>query len=61
MERLIKRQEVLKRCGISATTLYRLIDNGQFPKSVNISKRAVAWANSEIELWIEERMRERDQ
>ncbi|HBM42952.1 MAG TPA: AlpA family phage regulatory protein [Halomonas sp.] len=35
--------------------------NGQFPKSVNISKRAVAWANSEIELWIEERMRERDQ
>lgn len=25
MERLIKRQEVLKRCGISATTLYRLI------------------------------------
>ncbi|MEC9020373.1 MAG: hypothetical protein VYE34_03365 [Pseudomonadota bacterium] len=26
-----------------------------------MSKRAVAWANSEIELWIEERMRERDQ
>jgi|TARA_A100001518_G_scaffold1503_1_gene1407 prophage regulatory protein len=59
MERLVKQKEVLRRCGISAATLYRLIKKGKFPESVNISERAVAWANSEIEQWIEERMRER--
>jgi len=59
-EKLLRRVDVLQRCGISVSTLYRLMAIGKFPKNVNISERAVAWSNSEIEQWIEERMRERD-
>ncbi|CNB47617.1 Regulatory protein [Yersinia frederiksenii] len=54
--KLIKIQEVLKRCAVSRATLYRLIANKNFPNQVSVTgNRAVAWREEDIQHWIEER------
>lgn len=54
--KLIKIQEVLKRCAISRATLYRLIANKSFPNQVSVTgNRSVAWREDDIQRWIDER------
>lgn len=54
--RLIKIQEVLKRCAISRSSLYRLIEAKRFPYQVSLTgSRAIAWREEDIQRWIEER------
>ncbi|AMD02491.1 helix-turn-helix transcriptional regulator [Halomonas chromatireducens] len=55
-QRLLRRPDVLHRCGISNSTLHRLINTGDFPAPVPLSPRAVAWVETEIDHWIEERI-----
>ena len=51
-ERLIRLPEVLKRCGISKRTIYRLEAAGRFPARRQLGPRAVGWAESEVLGWI---------
>ncbi|ECI4085666.1 AlpA family transcriptional regulator [Salmonella enterica subsp. enterica] len=55
--KLIKVDEVLKRCAISKATLYRLLAVKQFPPQVLLSKRAVAFYEHEVNEWINSRTR----
>ena len=51
---LVKKPDVLTRCALSNSTLYRLIKNGSFPKPVMVTGcRAVAWRSDELDAWIE--------
>ena len=48
--------EVIRRCGISISTIYKLMDEGKFPKSVKLTgNRSVGWYESVIDEWIKER------
>lgn len=53
---LIKRREVLARTALANSTLYRLMAAGEFPQSIQIGPRAVAWVEEEVDAWIEERI-----
>ena len=53
--RLIRRKELEDRIGLARSTIYRMMNKGEFPKPVKIGRRAVAWPESEIERWIAER------
>ena len=53
---LLRRPDVLYRCGISNSTLHRLINAGNFPAPIQLGPRAVAWVESEINEWIEQRI-----
>ena len=53
---LIKRREVLARTALANSTLYRLMKTGDFPQSVPIGPRAVAWVEEEIDAWIDQRI-----
>ena len=59
MTKLLRKPVVLQRCGISSSTLHRLIQEGAFPRPIQIANRAVAWVEHEIEEWIASRMRNR--
>ncbi|OJH81918.1 helix-turn-helix transcriptional regulator [Serratia marcescens] len=50
-ENLIRLPEVIKRTGISKTTIYELINEKRFPSQVKIGTRAVAFIESEIDEW----------
>ncbi|WP_338493614.1 AlpA family phage regulatory protein [Erwinia aphidicola] len=56
--RIIKKSEVLHRCGISNATLYRYISIGCFPNQLRLSPqgRAVGWLSEDIDAWIASRM-----
>ncbi|CAK9884224.1 MAG: hypothetical protein XXXJIFNMEKO3_00606 [Candidatus Erwinia impunctatus] len=57
---LIRLSEAQRRTGYSKAWIYRLIKQQRFPKSVKIGSRAVAFVESEIDTWINERIAERD-
>lgn len=52
MDRLLRLREVTVRTGMSRSTIYRRIDNKQFPKPVKIGDFAVRWRESTIDGWI---------
>jgi len=53
---LIRRRHVERRTGLSRTSIYRLISEGQFPKPVSLGIRAVGWVESEIDAWLAARV-----
>lgn len=55
--RILKIQEVLHRCSISRSSLYRLISKGHFPSQLRLSPegRSVGWLEEDIEGWISSR------
>ena len=57
---LIRLPEVQRRTGYSRAWLYRLLSENRFPKPVKIGSRAIAFVESEIDTWINERIAERD-
>ena len=54
--RLIRRKEVQTKTGLGAASIYAMMQQGTFPKAVNISERRVAWIESEVDAWIAERV-----
>ena len=54
--RLIRRKEVQAKTGLGASSIYAMMQQGTFPKAVNISERRVAWIESDVDSWIAERI-----
>ena len=48
--------EIDARVPYSRAHLYRLEDQGEFPKRKRIGANRVAWVRAEIERWLAERM-----
>ena len=59
-ERLLRLREVLIYTGLSRAGLYRLIDAGKFPCPVKLTRKSVAWPESEVQDWIGQRIEARD-
>lgn len=55
LTRFIRRPEVEHLTGLSRPTIYRYIQQGQFPEPVKITKRAVGWRESDIIEWMNTR------
>ncbi|ECZ2621515.1 MULTISPECIES: helix-turn-helix transcriptional regulator [Enterobacteriaceae] len=54
----IRLSEVQRRTGYSKAWLYRLISENRFPQPVKIGSRAIAFIESEIDEWINQRITE---
>jgi prophage regulatory protein len=50
-ERQLRRQEVEVITGLSASSIYRLLGTGDFPRPLRITPRCVRWLRSEIAHW----------
>ena len=57
VERLLSSAEVLALVPYSLVHIYRLMNDGKFPRAVKCGAWRVAWRESEIEEWIEARPR----
>ena len=49
---LMRREEVLQACRLSKSTMYYLIEQGQFPGPVRIGPRSVRWRKSDVVTWL---------
>lgn len=55
LERHLRRPAVEKITGLSRSTIYDLIAKGDFPRPVKLTTKAVAWPESAISKWLEDR------
>jgi len=46
---------VIERTGLSRSSIYRLVQLGQFPANIKLSERASAWRESDVTAWLESR------
>ena len=53
---LIRLTEVKRRTGLGRSTIYMMMDTGQFPSSIKIGGRAVAWVEAEVDDWVKSRI-----
>jgi len=57
---ILRRKQVEDRTGLSRSTIYLRIQEGTFPKPINLGARAVGWLESEIEAWLAACIENRD-
>lgn len=55
VEALLRRPAVEAATGLSRSSIYDMMDRGEFPRPVRIGKRAVAWPESAISDWLSNR------
>jgi prophage regulatory protein len=55
LERILRRPDVEDRTGLSRSTIYAMMAEGQFPRPIKLGKRAVGWPESAITRWLESR------
>lgn len=49
-------KDVCNLTGLKPATIYKLIRNKEFPKSIQLTKRSTGWPNTLIEAWISSRV-----
>ncbi|CAM4357413.1 helix-turn-helix transcriptional regulator [Vibrio agarivorans] len=58
--RLMRVKEIIRITGLSRSSLYKCISEGQFPKAVSLSERSVAWVEEEVQDWITAKIQQRN-
>ena len=51
-QEFIRLDKVKEITSLSKSTIYRLIAEGEFPRQIQIGKRAVVWVRSDIQAWL---------
>lgn len=57
---ILRRKQVENRTGLSRSTIYLRIQEGSFPRPINLGARAVGWLENEIEAWLAARLEVRN-
>lgn len=57
--RLLRLPQVLDKTGLKRPQIYSYMKAGTFPKSVKIGPSSVAWLESEIDDWINQKLNNR--
>ncbi|SFM36504.1 helix-turn-helix transcriptional regulator [Nitrosomonas communis] len=52
MSKFIRLNQVKTITGLSRSSIYQFIKDGNFPSQVKLGARSVAWVASEIEEWM---------
>ncbi len=54
-DRLLRRREVEEITAMSRSSIYRLMQEGEFPRPVRVGSAAVRWREGDITVWLESR------
>ena len=60
-KKILRLKEVKTRTGLGRSTIYLRIAQGSFPRSIALGERAVGWLESDLDEWINERIRQSPQ
>lgn len=54
--KILRLPTVKTRTGLSRSTIYLRMSEGNFPASVSLGGRAVGWIEAEVDEWLKERI-----
>ncbi|WP_429120162.1 helix-turn-helix transcriptional regulator [Aeromonas allosaccharophila] len=54
--RFIRVREAIQKTGLSKSSIYDLMAQGQFPQTVRLGGRSVAFVEGEVDAWMAERI-----
>ncbi|WP_447780344.1 helix-turn-helix transcriptional regulator [Aeromonas veronii] len=54
--RFIRVREAIQKTGLSKSSIYDLMAQGQFPQTVRLGGRSVAFVEGEVDAWMVERI-----
>lgn len=54
---ILKLPTVKTRTGLSRSTIYKRIAEGDFPEPISLGPRAVGWLEAEVDQWIDARVK----
>lgn len=57
-QKLLRLPDVLTRVGWGRSTLYMKVKNGEFPPPIALGPRARAWISSEVDGWIQQKIKQ---
>ena len=60
-DRLLRLPDVEAASGLRKSTVYLLMKRGEFPRCVRITPRCVAWPESKVLQWVQDRIAGADQ
>lgn len=52
MNHILRLNQVKEICGISRSTLYALLQRGEFPAPISLGARAIGWFASDVNEWV---------
>ncbi len=58
MHKILRLPEVKNLTGLSRSSIYLRVSNGDFPKSISLGGRAVGWFEEDIQNWLEQKRKE---
>lgn len=58
---MLRLQELIKKTGLSRSSIYRYVAKGNFPQPVQLGERTIAWVESEVDDWLMAKIKEREQ
>ena len=58
-EKILKLPDVMAITGLSRSSIYALIQNDAFPIQINLGERSVGWLETEIDIWIQQKVKQR--
>lgn len=56
MKKILRLRAAKDWTGLSRSTIYAMMKNGTFPKSLSLGARAIGWLESDIQAWIDSRV-----
>lgn len=57
---ILRLSDVTKLTNISRSGIYLKVSNGSFPAPISLGGRAIGWLESELEEWINQQIKRRD-
>ena len=54
---VLRLPKVKARTGLSRSTIYLRMSEGQFPRPISLGGRAVGWVESDIDEWLDRQIR----
>ena len=61
MKKIIKLRAVIELTGLSRSTIYDYMSRDMFPKQIRLGENSVAWLESEVVEWLDEKIKQRDE
>jgi len=58
MYKVIRMPIVIQYTGLAKSTIYKKIAQKEFPEPISLSAKAVGWLESDIQKWIENRIKQ---